>query len=336
MSVTRPTPVLVCGGAGYIGSHMCKRLAREGVLPVTFDNLSSGHRWAVKWGPLEEGDLLDPASLARVFARYRFSAVLHFAAKIEVGESVREPLLYYRNNVVGTLNLLDAMRAARVEHLVFSSTAAVYGTPRYSPLDERHPTQPINPYGQTKRMAEQMIEDSCAGGALRAVALRYFNACGADRECEIGEAHDPESHLMPSVIKAGLNPHSAAVSVFGADYPTVDGTCVRDYVHVEDLVAAHLAALRIIGQGARFRAFNLGTGRGNSVTEVIDACRRELGGRPSFEVKPRREGDPAELVASSDAARDALDWNPEHDLTACVRSAIAWHRKRAAECGEVS
>jgi UDP-glucose 4-epimerase len=321
------TNILVCGGAGYIGSHMCKRLEREGMVPVTFDNLSTGHRWAVKWGPLFEGDLLDPEALAGVFGEYEISAVLHFAAKIEVGESVREPLRYYRNNVVGTLNLLEAMREAGVGRLVFSSTAAVYGTPEYSPLDERHPLRPINPYGHGKRIAEQMIADECARGGLRAVALRYFNACGADADGETGEAHDPESHLIPNVIKAGLDSAGGAVKVFGADYPTRDGTCVRDYVHVEDLVAAHLAALRVIDDGHAFRAYNLGTGAGNSVAEVIEVCRAELGGRPASEVMPRRPGDPPELVASSALALRELGWRPEKTLVDCVRSAVAWHRR---------
>ena len=321
--------VLVCGGAGYIGSHMCKRLAQHGVVPVTFDNFSSGHRWAVKWGPIFEGDLLDTGALAEVFDKYKISAVLHFAAKIEVGESLREPLMYYRNNVAGTLNLLEAMEVSGVDRLVFSSTAAVYGSPEYTPLDEQHPTRPINPYGHSKRMAEQMIEDACRRSRLRAVALRYFNACGADTGGELGEAHDPESHLIPNIIKAALSEETTAVKIFGSDYPTPDGTCVRDYVHVEDLVSAHFAALEVIDTGDAYRAFNLGTGAGNSVREVIEVCRRELGGRPPMETMPRRDGDPPVLVASSEAAKLNLGWQPTRNLTDCVRSAVAWHRRQA-------
>lgn len=319
------TPILVCGGAGYIGSHMCKRLAREGYLPVTFDDLSSGHRWAVKWGPLVVGDMLDPKALRAVLRKHRFRAVMHFAARIEVGESVREPLLYYRNNVVGTLNLLDAMREAEVDRLVFSSTAAVYGIPDYIPIDENHPTRPFNPYGWSKLMAERAIGDACQAFGMRAVCLRYFNAAGADADAEIGEAHDPESHLIPNIIKAALDPELGPVKIFGNDYPTTDGTCVRDYVHVEDLAEAHLRALDYMQGSPGCSTFNLGTGRGWSVMEVLEACRKQAGGRPEMAMEPRREGDVPTLVADGGLAKRELRAVPTRDLEETVATAMRWH-----------
>lgn len=317
--------ILVCGGAGYIGSHLCKRLAREGFQPVVFDNLSTGHRWAVKWGPLIEGDLLDPVALAEVFANHRIQAVLHFAAKSLVAESMREPSLYMRNNVVGTLNLIDAMRQAGVHRLVFSSTAAVYGNPEYTPIDEAHPTRPINPYGWSKLMAEQVIRQACHAEGLRAVCLRYFNAAGADAEGEIGEAHDPETHLIPNLIKAALDPALGVATIFGNDYPTPDGTCIRDYIHVEDLAEAHLSALRLTEDAGGCEVFNLGSGVGYSVAEVLGECQRQCGGLPRADMQPRRPGDPARLVANVERARDGLAFNARKDMTSTVASARAWH-----------
>ncbi|HRQ65527.1 MAG TPA: UDP-glucose 4-epimerase GalE, partial [Xanthomonadaceae bacterium] len=299
----------------------------EGFLPVTFDNLSSGHRWAVKWGPLVEGDMLDLQALREVFRQHRFSAVMHFAAKIEVGESVREPLLYYRNNVVGTLNLLDAMRDAEIDRLVFSSTAAVYGIPEYTPIDEDHPTRPINPYGWSKVMAERAIADACQAHGLRAVCLRYFNAAGADAEGEIGEAHEPESHLIPNIIKAALNPELGPVKIFGNDYPTPDGTCVRDYVHVEDLCEAHLKALDYMERNPGFGAFNIGTERGWSVMEVLRACQERTGGEPVSQIEPRRPGDVPVLVADGSRARELLDAAPASTLGQIMASALLWHER---------
>jgi UDP-glucose-4-epimerase GalE len=319
--------ILVCGGAGYIGAHMCKMLAKAGHAPIVFDNLSTGHGWAVKWGPLVRGDLLDPAALAPAFREHRIDAVMHFAARSLVGESVREPGLYLRNNVAGTLNLLDAMRAAGVDKLVFSSTAAVYGDPVYTPIDEAHPCAPINPYGWSKLMAERAIAEYCRAHGLRAVALRYFNAAGADADGEIGEAHDPETHLIPNIVKAALHPETGPVRVFGDDYPTPDGTCVRDYVHVEDLCDAHLRAVEFLARQPGFHVFNLGSGTGNSVAEVLAACRAHCGGKPAFQTAPRREGDPAVLVASRQAAETALGWHPRRTLNDCVTSALAWHKK---------
>ncbi|WP_024538262.1 UDP-glucose 4-epimerase GalE [Comamonas badia] len=321
--------VLVCGGAGYIGSHMCKRLARAGLVPVTFDNLATGHRSAVQWGPLEIGDLLHPADLSAVFARYPLQAVLHFAARSLVGESAREPALYLRNNVTGTLNLLDAMRSAGVGKLVFSSTAAVYGNPLYTPIDEAHPAQPINPYGLSKWLAEQQIRAYCEAYGLRAVCLRYFNAAGADADGETGEAHEPETHLIPNIIRAALTPSLGPVKLFGNDYPTADGTCVRDYIHVEDLAQAHLLALDYMNGQAGFHVFNLGTGQGNSVAEVLAQCQALCAGAPASETQPRRPGDPATLVASATLARETLGWTPRHGLDSILRSALRWHQGSA-------
>ncbi|HPA01401.1 MAG TPA: UDP-glucose 4-epimerase GalE [Chiayiivirga sp.] len=322
--------ILVCGGAGYIGAHMCKQLARAGWVPVTLDNLSTGHREAVRWGPLIEADLLDRDALAGAFERHRFAAVLHFAARSLVGESVREPGLYLRNNVTGTLNLLDAMQEAGVSRLVFSSTAAVYGEPRYVPIDERHPSQPINPYGLSKWMAERQIAEYSRAHGLRAVCLRYFNAAGADRDAEIGEAHDPETHLIPNLIRAALDPSVGPVRLFGTDYDTPDGSCVRDYIHVEDLCRAHLAALEFLREAAGFHVFNLGTGTGHSVLEVLESCRARCGGAPDSRIEPRRTGDPAVLVAQADLAAEHLGWRPELGLDAILDSALRWHRARAS------
>jgi UDP-glucose-4-epimerase GalE len=321
--------VLVCGGAGYIGSHMCKRLAREGHVPVTFDNLSTGHDWAVKWGPLVRGDMLEPTILADVFRDYRIDAVLHFAARSEVGESMQDPGLYFRNNVTGTLNLLDAMRAASVDKLVFSSTAAVYGNPDYTPIDEAHPTRPINPYGWSKLMAERAIGEYCHAHSFRAVSLRYFNAAGADSDGEIGEAHEPETHLIPNVIRAAIDPSRAPVRLFGNDYDTPDGTCIRDYVHVEDLCDAHLRALAHLDRAQGFHVFNLGSGHGSSVAEVLAACRALCDGAPESTKAPRRPGDPPVLVAINAAATAAMGWRSDRTLPDCVATALAWQRSRS-------
>jgi UDP-glucose-4-epimerase GalE len=321
--------ILVCGGAGYIGSHMCKLLERSGHIPVAFDNLSTGHDWAVKWGPLIRGDLLDPAALTQAFRAQRIEAVMHFAALSVVSESVRDPGLYFRNNVVGTLNLLDAMRGANVAKLVFSSTASVYGNPQYTPIDEAHPCAPINPYGWSKLMAERLLAEHCRGYGLRAVALRYFNAAGADADAEIGEAHEPETHLIPNIIRAALNPALGPVKIFGDDYPTPDGTCIRDYIHVEDLCEAHLRALDHLDRNDGFAALNLGSGTGHSVAEVLAACRAQCGGQPDFKLQPRREGDTTTLVAGNAAASSVLAWQPRRGLEDCVASALAWHHRQS-------
>lgn len=328
----RPSPgshVLVCGGAGYIGAHMCKVLAAAALVPVTFDNLSTGHREAVRWGPLVEGDLLDPAALQAAFADWPVVAVLHFAARSLVAESVREPGLYFRNNVTGTLNLLDAMRAAGVDRLVFSSTAAVYGDPVYTPIDEAHPTAPINPYGWSKLMAEREIAEYCRAHGLRAACLRYFNAAGADPGGEAGESHDPETHLIPNLLRAARDDGGPGepAGIFGDDYDTPDGTCVRDYVHVADLCDAHLLALDRLAAEGGMHVYNLGGGQGSSVADVLAVC-REVSGAPIPERRlPRRPGDPAVLVASAEAAMRDLGWRPRYGLRDCVAHALAWERR---------
>jgi UDP-glucose-4-epimerase GalE len=317
--------VLVTGGAGYIGSHTAKLLAAAGHQPVVFDDLTQGHEWAVKWGPLERGSLTDPARLAEVFAASNVEAVVHFAAHALVGESMTNPSKYFHNNTVGTLNLVDAMCAAKVSTIVFSSTCATYGNPIRVPIDETHPQSPVNPYGESKLMVEKILRwyGECYG--LRWMALRYFNAAGADPDGEIGEDHDPETHLIPLAIGAaqGTRP---PVSVFGTDYPTPGGTAVRDYIHVVDLADAHLRALDRLATGTPSQAINLGTGRGRSVREVLDTVAR-VGGKPVPAVEsPRRMGDPPELIAAPDRAREVLGWECRHaDLETIVRHAWAWH-----------
>jgi UDP-glucose 4-epimerase len=317
--------VLVCGGAGYIGSHMAKWLAAHGVAVTVLDNLSTGHREAVRWGELVQADLLDPASLERAFAGQRFDAVMHFCARSLVGESMTRPYDYYANNVSGTLNLLQAMQRHGVERLVFSSTAAVFGQPISERIDEDHPKAPINPYGASKLMVERMLADASAAYGLRSVALRYFNAAGASPDGDIGEAHTPETHLIPNVLRAALGT-GPALKVFGDDYPTADGTCVRDYVHVDDLAQAHLLALAYMDQHAGAHAFNLGNGHGFSVREVIAAAQQVTGRPVPYEIAPRRAGDPAVLVASSDKARHELGWAPQYtELAPIIESAWRWH-----------
>ena len=321
--------ILVCGGAGYIGAHMCNLLARSGFAPVALDNLTTGHEWTVKWGPLERRDLLDLDGLSAVFRRHRFDAVMHFAAHSLVGESVKDPGLYFRNNVTGTLNLLDAMRASGVRRLVFSSTAAVYGNPEYSPIDEAHPTRPINPYGWSKLLAERQIEEYCRAYGMAAACFRYFNAAGADPEGGLGEAHEPETHLIPNILRAALEPSRGPVKIFGDDYETPDGTCVRDYVHVSDLCDAHLRALDFLERHPGYHVFNLGTGRGHSVAEVLAACRSLCEGQPQALHEDRRPGDPPVLVAGSGKAAELLGWQPKASLQDCIRDALAWHRHPA-------
>lgn len=329
--------VLVTGGAGFIGSHTCKALSRSGYWPVTYDNLSNGVVDAVRWGPLEVGDLNDEVRLSEVLFRYRPIGVLHFAASIEAGASVREPGLFYDNNVAGTLSLLRVMRASAIDKIVFSSTAAVYGEPVVTPIPETHPLRPVNPYGRSKLMVEEILRDMSAAQGLRYCALRYFNAAGADPDGELGENHDPETHLIPLVLQAafGLRPE---VAIFGTDYDTPDGTCIRDYVHVSDLAEAHVLALqRLLEDGDNIIA-NLGTGRGYSVREVIDVVEK-LTERPIrvFEAK-RRQGDAARLVAGSSQLMAALRSRSTHrDLNSIAASAAAFaqnHRVYRSEALE--
>ena len=319
--------ILVTGGAGYIGSHTAKLLATSGHEPIVFDDLSQGHEWAVKWGPLERGNLGDRARLAVVFSRYTIAGVVHFAASALVGESMTNPGKYFENNTIGTLNLLEAMRTAGVGRLVFSSTCATYGDPMRVPIDETHPQAPVNPYGESKLMAEKMFRWYGEIHGLRWMALRYFNAAGADPDGEIGEDHDPESHLIPLVIGAaqGTRP---PVKIFGTDYPTPDGTAVRDYIHVADLADAHLRALERLGSGEVSQAINLGTGTGHSVRQVADTVARVSGRQVPVVESPRRAGDPAELVAAPRRANQVLGWKARHAaLETIVQHAWAWHEK---------
>ena len=321
--------ILVCGGAGYIGAHMCKRLAAEGHGVTVFDNLSTGHGEAVRWGELLRGDLLVADDIDRALKGQSFSAVMHFSARSLVGESVTRPDLYYQNNVAGTANLLDAMVKHGIRQFIFSSTAAVYGMPEYTPIDEQHPKNPINPYGRSKLMVETMLADYAAAFGLRSVALRYFNAAGADPEGDIGEDHEPETHLIPNVLKSVLRQSEHPLKVFGNDYETPDGTCVRDYIHVADLGDAHLKALDYLQQGGHTDAFNLGNGQGFSVLDVIGAAKRVTGRDIPYSVVARRPGDPAVLVASSAKARQVLGWTPRYtDLGEIIATAWHWHQSR--------
>ncbi len=315
--------VLVTGGAGYIGSHTCKALAAHGLRPVVYDNLVSGHRDAVKWGPFVHGDILDGARLAEAIATYKPAAVIHFAAFAYVGESVEAPAKYYRNNVAGTIALLDACRRGGVEALVFSSSCAVYGVPKALPIGEASPLAPISPYGRSKLMAEQMIGDYGAAYGLRAVMLRYFNACGADPDGELSERHDPETHLIPRVLLAAAG-EIEHVAVFGDDYDTPDGTCVRDYIHVSDLARAHVMAVEHLLRGGESLAVNLGTGTGLSVGEIVEAVRRHTLRPVPVRMAPRRPGDPPALYADPTLARARLGFQATlSDLDTIVSTAAA-------------
>jgi UDP-glucose 4-epimerase len=321
--------ILVCGGAGYIGSHMARWLAVRDFTVSVLDNLSTGHREAVQWGELIEADVLDPSSLERAFHGRRFDAVMHFCARSLVGESVAQPYAYYANNVMGTLNLLEAMRRHDVSRLVFSSTAAVFGQPLVDRIDEDHPKQPINPYGASKLMVERILTDAARAYGLRSVALRYFNAAGASPDGAIGESHQPETHLIPNVLRAALGT-GPALKVFGDDYPTADGTCVRDYVHVDDLAQAHQLALDYLDAHPDAHAFNLGNGQGFSVREVIAAAEAVSGRKIDHAIEPRRPGDPSVLVASSAKAREQLGWTPVYTtLDPIIDSALRWHQAQA-------
>lgn len=317
--------ILVCGGAGYVGSHTVSVLARQGHRVTVLDNLSTGHREAARWGRLIEADLLVPDSLDRAFDE-PIDAVMHFCARSLVGESVAQPYAYYQNNVTGTLHLLEAMRRHGVDRIVFSSTAAVFGNPVSDLIDEEHPKAPINPYGASKLMVEDILRHAADAYGLRSVALRYFNAAGADAGQAIGESHSPETHLIPNVLRSALGT-GPQLKVFGHDYPTPDGTCVRDYVHVLDLADAHVRALDLMAAHPGAHAFNLGNGNGFSVMQVIDTARRVTGREIAFEQAPRRSGDPAVLVAASAKARDVLGWQPAFTrLDDIIESAWAWHQ----------
>lgn len=320
--------ILVVGGAGFVGSHACKALHQAGYQPVVFDNLSRGHASAVKWGPLLVGDLQDSAALDAAFAGVEPAAVMHFAAFAYVGESMQDPALYYRNNVTGTLNLLEAMRRARCKNIVFSSTCAVYGGIHDVPIDESTPCVPVSSYGHSKLICEQLLRDYARAYGLSAIALRYFNAAGSDPDGDIGEDHEPEPHIIPTILRvaAGRSPH---VTINGDDHPTVDGTCVRDFVHVSDLASAHvLAVARALLAERSLQVFNLGLGRGYSLMQIVEAARRVTGHAVPVKFAGRREGDPPFAVGSAARARDLLGWAPRFtELDEMLEHAWCWQQR---------
>jgi UDP-glucose 4-epimerase len=318
------TNILVVGGAGYIGSHACLDLFGKGFTPIVYDNLSNGHAEFAKWGPLEVGDIRDRKRLDEVFLKYKPQAIIHFAAAIEVGESVREPGAFYENNVAGTITLLRAAQAAGVNKIVFSSTCATYGIPSSIPLNEGHAQSPINPYGRSKLIIEQVLKDLDSYQGFRSVILRYFNAAGADPEGRIGEWHSPETHAIPIAMDAVLGRRSS-FNVFGTDYETRDGSCLRDFVHVLDLADAHTRAIDHLLNVGKSHALNLGTGHGTTVKELLRTI-QEVVGR-SFDIKygPRREGDSPALVADNTLARQTIGWSPRHDLRSIIDTAWNWH-----------
>jgi len=319
--------VLVTGGAGYIGSHTAKALARVGIEPVVYDNLSTGHRWATKWGPIVEADLCDCQALKQTLEQYDITAAIHFAAHAYVGESVLEPRKYFQNNVTNSLNLLNALLDAGVHNIVFSSSCAVYGIPNSIPISEDHPKLPVNPYGDSKLFIERVLDWYGRAYGLRWAALRYFNAAGADPDGELGEDHDPETHLMPRIIEAAMG-KCARIEMYGVDYATTDGTCVRDYIHVSDLAEAHVLALQhLLSENESF-AVNLGSGRGATVREVIAAVERVVGAKVNVNPAPRRPGDPPVLVADPSRAESLLHWHPRFSsLEKIVTTACRWHHR---------
>jgi len=322
---TKSPNVLVTGGAGYVGSHACKALAQAGILPVTYDDLSEGHRSAVRWGPIVVADIGDTVVLRQALREFNISAVMHFAASAYVEESIRNPRSYYQNNLVKTIALLDATLDEGIKNFVFSSTCATYGIPRELPIRETSPQVPINPYGESKLAVERVLRWYGAAYDLKWISLRYFNAAGCDHEGDIGESHNPETHLLPLVIEA-LD-ENRPVSIFGRDYPTPDGTAMRDYVHVTDLASAHKLALEYLLEGGESSAFNLGSEKGHSVQEIIESVEKISGRRVSMRYLPARPGDPAELIANSSLARAKLRWVCQHSqLDQIVRTALRWKR----------
>lgn len=319
--------ILVTGGAGYIGSHVCKALAGAGFEPITYDNLSLGHSWAVKWGPLVKGDICDKETLRQACRDYQPSGVIHLAGLSNVRESQRYPLRYYHNNVTGTLSLLEVIRKSEIPFFVFSSTCSIYGIPEQIPIDESHPKKPINPYGQSKWMVEQILETASLSYDMKVASLRYFNAAGADPEGEIGETHAPETHLLPLLIQAGLT-KDGAFTLFGEDHDTPDGTPIRDFIHVTDLATAHVKALKRLIENQSSFSVNLGTGQGYSIREVIAAVEKELSTPISYKKGKRFAGDPPILIANAQKARDLLQWAPNHSsLSEIIATAGRWHQK---------
>lgn len=320
--------ILVVGGAGYIGSHVNKELSKRGYETIVLDNLSYGHRDAVKWGTFIPGDIEDKQQLRLVFSKYKIDAVMHFSAFIAVGESVTNPQKYYINNVCNTVNLLQIMLEYNVKYFIFSSTAATYGNPTESPIPETHSQKPINPYGRSKLMVEEILKDYDKAYGLKYSPLRYFNAAGADVEGEIGEMHDPETHLIPVILDAAIG-RRESIKIFGTDYDTPDGTCIRDYIHVTDLADAHILALERLMKGGNSEAFNLGNGSGFSVREVIEMAKKVTGREIKIEEVDRRAGDPAVLLGGSDKAKSMLGWKPKYyELEKIVESAWKWHIKK--------
>lgn len=320
--------ILVAGGAGYIGSHTVKYLLKNDYKVVVLDNLVYGHKEAVLTPNFEQIDLEDKEALDKLFKKYQIDAVIHFAAYTYVGESVTSPKKYYRNNVVNTINLLDAMVENNVKNIVFSSTCATYGNPQYTPIDEKHPQSPINPYGKTKLMMEQIMADYETAYGLKYVALRYFNAAGCDVDGELGESHDPETHLIPLVLKA-IKGEIPKISVFGTDYDTPDGTCIRDYIHVEDLADAHMLAVETLFKENNSQCINLGTGIGTSVKEIIKAAEEVTAQKVPLEYGDRRVGDPAKLYAANEKAKNVLGWNPKYtEIKDIIKTAWIWEQNK--------
>ncbi|MCR5813717.1 MAG: UDP-glucose 4-epimerase GalE [Desulfovibrio sp.] len=321
--------ILVTGGAGYIGSHVCKYLAAHGYEVVVYDNLSTGHREMVRWGAFEHGDVRDDARLRCVLRKHKPDGLIHFASSISVGESVLDPGAYYENNVLGSLRIMQVLAQEGVRPLVASGSAAVYGLPDQVPVAETAKTAPINPYGRTKLVMEWMLEDFARAHALPWMVLRYFNAAGADPDGETGESHDPETHLIPNVLKAVRFPKERQVSLFGDDYPTPDGTCIRDYIHVMDLASAHVLACEHLLQGKASQSINLGTGHGFSVREIVNAAEKVTGQKVPYVMKARRDGDPARLVADPTKAKEVLGWQTRYsDIETILSTAWAWEQKK--------
>ena len=316
--------ILITGGAGYIGSHACKLVVKSGYEPICFDNLSTGYRDFVRWGPLIEGDLRDTSSLKETFQKFKPAAVIHFAGSSLVGESVQDPLKYFDNNVNSTISLLNVMKDSGIRNIVFSSTCATYGADSSSPIDESFPQNPINPYGMSKLMIERILNNLSSTKEISHVSLRYFNAAGADKDNEIGESHDPETHLIPLAISSALE--GKELKIFGNDFPTKDGTAVRDYIHVEDLASAHIKALEYLINGGKSDFINLGTGEGYSIKEILNIL-NDLGLNPHTINSPRREGDPAVLVANAAKAKKVLNWAPNYNIRQILASAKKWHSK---------
>ncbi len=328
--------ILITGAAGYIGSHCALTLLEKGEELVIFDNLSTGHIETIetlkKYGKLTfiQGDLTNPSEITNVFKNHKIDSVIHFAALSQVGESVINPQKYYTNNVCGTINLLNAMIENNVDKIVFSSTAATYGEPVYSPIDEKHPQNPINPYGQTKLMIEKVMDDYDKAYNLKSVRLRYFNVAGADIQSRVGEWHEPETHLIPNILKSTFG-DSKTFELYGENYDTKDGTCVRDYMNIIDLVDAHVLALNYLNNNGDTTFFNLGTNDGNTVKEVFGECEKVLNKKIALEIKPPREGDPASLVADNSKAKEILNWTPKYSLNDSIQSAYTWEKKLQSE-----